>query len=142
MSHTQTISQFKAAKDLKFLWEGPFHKTEIEVKIPDLSHNKFNVGGDWGPMYTIDLEAESPLKIKYLDTKTNEVDQYALEQRNIKLNSPMLASEREQFPFYFKFSDERKGLDFQLYLDIDSKVSKVEVLRSCDAVKLFDKSLA
>lgn len=142
MSRTSSISEFKTAKDLKFLWEGPFHKTQIEVCIPDLSQNKFNVGGDWGPMYTIDIDAASPLKIKYLDIKTNELDQYALEQRSISLNSPLLAQERELYPFYFKFSDEHKGLDFQLYLDADSKLSKVEVLRSSDAVKLFDQSLA
>ena len=142
MSNLNNFSKFSTAKNFKFICEGPLNKTEIELHIPDFSQNEYNVSGDWGPNYEISLNAQAPLQVRYKDLNSQHEEAYSLEQRIFRMNSPMLHKVRSEFPFVIELSDERKGLNYQLYLNNETELGKVEVLRSNDSVALFNEVIA
>lgn len=102
-----------------FIWGSPMNSTDVEVTLPDLSKLEYSVWGDWGPMYKFNLTDQAVVKIKY-----NE-DEYNSSQKQLKIESPMLARERDELPFYIIIEDQSKNLKFKLYIDTDYNLAKV-----------------
>lgn len=118
-------------KNFKFTWNDPMHTTEVEISVPNVSALKHSVWADWGPMYTFELTEFESVRIKYNDSVFDST------QKKLRIESPMLAAERECYPFFLIVEDSVKNLNFHLYLDTDYDLGKVEVIRGKDRVKLF-----
>ena len=141
MAKSIVVSDFMNSKNLKFVWDAPLHKTEVQIMIPEFHENKFEITGDWGPMYHISVNPENPLQVGYKDLKSGIEDNYTLEQRSFKMESPMVYKVRKDFPFMIQIKDEGKGFDFHLYMNTSADLGKIEVFRSSDSVKLFDSTI-
>jgi len=128
-------------KSIKFIWNSSLHSTEITINIPDFSNSKYQVSGDWGPMYKIDIEPTHPINISYFDIISKNTDHYNLDEKSFELNSPMLAEERDVFPFYFKVLDKNKNLSFHLFTNKKSEVERIDIFRTDDNVKLYSSSV-
>ncbi len=114
-------------KTVKFCLNSLFDKTEVEIKIPDLSQNRYSVWGDWGPMYTLQLNPKSPIRITFhLKDRSEE---YGLDCKTVQLNSPMLVDERKEFPLCFEIEDSAKDLKYHVFLDSSGTPKKVRVFQ-------------
>ncbi len=123
-----------SSKTYSFEWSDPVHKTKVEAEIPDLEKLGYSAWADWGPMYAFQVKPNNPLKMSY------NGDEYELRQQQLRIESPMLASERERYPFYLLIEDDHKGLDLYLYLNSSHDLGKVRVVRREDGIKLFEKA--
>ena len=119
-------------KNYKFKWKDPMHSTLVEVKLPDLTQLEYSLWGDWGPMYTFRLLENEKLLLKY-NGETAKVT-----QDKLNVDSPAYATDRDQYPFYFSIEDQAKKLKFNLYINKNYDLGKVEVIRTKDKVKLFE----
>ena len=109
------------------------NSTDVEVTLPDLSKLEYSVWGDWGPMYKFNLTDQAVVKIKY-----NE-DEYNSSQKQLKIESPMLARERDELPFYIIVEDQSKNLKFKLYIDTDYNLAKVTEHRIRNNVYTYEE---
>ncbi len=116
----------------RFVWDDPMHSTEVEIFVPDLTKLRYSVSGDWGPHYTFKLNEFESIAIKY---NGNSFDST---QKWLYINSPMMADEREAYPFLLKIEDSAKHLVFHLYINSDHEFGKVDVIRSQDGTKLYE----
>lgn len=115
-----------------FKWNDPLRKTNVEIRLPNLQSLKKSVWGDWGPMYTFELKSDRPITISY-DNRSKKLD-----QKSLLIESPMIADEREQFPFYILVEDNDYGFHHYLYLDRKFDLGKVVIKRVADRIKLFE----
>ena len=92
---------------------------EVKISTPDLRDNEASVWGDWGPMYTCELDGHQAVVIEYRCAATGRRAKHVIRPQVIKLNSPMLATERERCPFELEFVDTVRGLHFMARLDTD-----------------------
>lgn len=121
-------------KTFKFSMSDLVNSTDVEVTTPNLENLKFTVWGDWGPMYTFDLTSEEQVEIKY------NGDSFFSSQKKLSVDSPMLAKERDEFPFVITVEDDIKELKFKLYIDKKNEFSKVEVSEIVSGTKLYRMS--
>ena len=96
-----------------------FEKTKIEIVLPDLRNLKFEKWGDWGEMYEFELKATDPINVTYNGKSKT------LEQSHLRVESPIVADERNKFPFYFVIEDSENEISFFLYLDSSYNLKKV-----------------
>lgn len=119
-------------QSFKFKWDDPMHSTVVEVSIPDLSKLEHSVWGDWGPMYTFQLNEFEGISIKYNENLFDSI------QKQLRVDSPMLAAEREVYPYFLIVEDSKRHLNFHIYINTDYELGKVQVIRSSDYIKLFE----
>lgn len=97
------------------------HITQVEVRLPELSKLRYQLWADWGPMYSFTLAPEDPLMICYNDVTVK------LEQKKLRLESPMLVKRRAKYPLFFIIEDFERELIFELYLDRDDALGEVRI---------------
>ncbi len=115
-----------------YKWDETLHSTNVEIQLPNLQKLKNSVWGDWGPMYTFELIDEEPITISY-----NGKDR-KLDQKLLLIESPMIADEREKYPYYILVEDGEFGFNHYLYLDRKFELTKVVIKRLPDHVTLFE----
>lgn len=118
-------------RKIQFEWEGPFEKKKVQVFLPKMESLKYDMWGDWGPMYEFKLNPQELIKISY------NLEYYSLEQRSLTIESPMEASVRKKFPFYLVVNDPKRGRAFKLFLDKSYELAKIEVSELQCADKVF-----
>ncbi len=123
-----------SGSQFSYKWEDALHKTDVEIRLPNLRKLKSSVWGDWGPMYSFQLEPEDPISISYNGKERR------LEQKTLPVESPTLAAEREQFPFYILIEDNEYGFNHLLFLDKTFKLKKVVVKRMRGREILYENS--
>lgn len=123
-------------------WDTHFINTKITVTTPDLENLQVATEGDWGPMYKFALDAKNLPRITYLDKKTEFVDSYLLDDKVLYIESPILASVRQETPFIYKITDERKGIDIHFFMDQNHTLKEYWIVRSEDKVNLYKKITA
>jgi hypothetical protein len=123
-----------SGKIYNFLWQDPLHEIDVMLTLPDFSQLNYKLWGDWGPMYTFQLKGDDPIEISY-NGKVN-----ALEQTELEVNSPMLASERKEFPFMLIFKDPMRGITINLLINHDYELGKVKICREIDNINLYEKA--
>ena len=119
-----------------FELDGPKKSIQVEVNLPDFKKLKSSVWGDWGPMYTFELSDEQAVGVKYNDTHAFNIE------TQLCINSPIFAIERREHPFYIIIEDEEKKLKFNLYIDNDYQLGKVEAVSDKEKVKIFENQKA
>ncbi len=117
----------------KFSWGKPMNETQVEVSIPNLRELKYSVWGDWGSMYSFDLTEEEPIRIKYNN------DEVEIIKSKLRIESPMFTRERKVFPYFLVIEDQNRGLKFNLYINDEYSLGKIEVIETKNMVKLFEK---
>jgi hypothetical protein len=120
-----------SGKEYQFKWQDNFHQTDVKIKLPNLLNKKFSMYGDWGPMFSIEIEPTDQLAVSY------NGESYNLEQKVLKIESPMVAEERKIYPLFIVVTDDIKGMCFRVFLKKDLSFGKVEVKRIEDDVKLY-----
>jgi hypothetical protein len=118
-------------KEYQFKWQDNFHQTDVKITLPNLLNKKFTLYGDWGPMFSIEIEPTDQLAVSY------NGETYNLEQKLLKIETPILAEERENYPLYLVVNDDIKGMCFKISIKKDLTFGKVEVKRIEDDVKLY-----
>ena len=108
-----------AKKNYQFEWIDPMHNTRVEVDVPDLTKLKYSLWGDWGPMYTFQINEHDSLKIRYNGENVDST------QKTLRVDSPLLFSERIHHPYVLKVEDDIRHLAFHLYLDPDLNVGNI-----------------
>ncbi len=119
-------------KVFPFCWEDPMHSTQVAIAIPDLANLNYSVWGDWGPMYTFNLSNGHKVRIQYNDVS------FDTSQVQLRVESPLFAKERDDYPFYLIVEDPKRDLVFYLYLTKTYELGKVQVFRTIDNVMLFE----
>lgn len=124
-----TLHPFSGSR--RFSASFKFGPTEFEVAVrtPDLCSCATSMWGDWGPMYTCQLEPEQCIEIRYRRVHDGRAARYTLNPPTMALNSTMLAAEREKCPFYLEFVDVARSLKFQVYLNREGEFDHLEVER-------------
>lgn len=118
-------------REISFLWKDPFHSIDVTIEIPEISENQISVWGDWGPMYTVSVDVQRPLKIFYKWESCARNESYSLDMvSEFRLNSPMLAIEREKTPFYYEIEDPQKDVVFELYLDASGDFHRAKIFQN------------
>lgn len=115
-----------------YRWEEVLHKTDVCIQLPNLKVLESSVWGDWGLMYNFRLKPDQPILITY-----NEQSR-ALKQSSLQIESPMLADEREKFPYYILIEDKEYGFNHYLYLDRNFKLAKVTIKRIEDRIQIYE----
>jgi hypothetical protein len=121
-----------ANSTFQFSLQDPFHSTDVLVQLPDLTKVRYTVWGDWGPMYTFHLDPNDQVLISY-NSQSRRLDQNIL-----LVESPVVAKEREQYPFYVLVEDKKLQLKIFLYLNPNLKLGKVVVQRMTDRAVLYE----
>lgn len=124
-------------KKFEFEWSDVFSTTKVNVTLPDLIHSKYKMTADWGTCISIDLEPCETISLCYNGEDHN------LEQKKLKIESPILKKERDQYPIYLKLEDDIKGINYKVYFNHKLDVGKVDIerLRS-DEIVLNDQQNA
>lgn len=119
-------------KSFVFVWNDVLHQTKIQVSFPDLKTCSCSVWGDWSPMYAFDLAPDNPLFVSYNGEKRK------VEQKKLRIESPIVASERDELPFVAIIEDEKHGFKILLYLNPNFELAKVVIERIEDRACLFE----
>lgn len=113
---------------------------DIEIETPDLSGLEPSVWGDWGPMYTFELEENSTIRITYRCHALGIENEHEIPVSTMQLDSPMLYPVRKKHPLFLYFRDPLRGLDFEGYLDTAGEPAHLEMKQSSlgkDVAKLL-----
>lgn len=100
---------------------------ELEVSTPDLRANPVSVWGDWGPMYTCELDPSQTVTIRYRCPVSGRSAAYEFSPPKIEINSPMLATQRKRWPYVIELVDAARGLRLFAYFDAEARFDHVEV---------------
>ena len=112
------ISAFVTPKSFFASTEYDGEKFELEVQTPDLSDVEPTVDGDWGPTYYFNFDAPRSVRVIQRSADGTIVAESAIELSRIVLDSPMIYSERQEFPLYLRFADGARGIEFAGHLDV------------------------
>lgn len=134
------LSKVLAEKNVAFTWRSYLKEVTIRLAIPDLTGNPFSVGGDWGPCYTISLKAGQKIGVEYREGKDENVASHSLAPEYIRIESPILASERRKHPFVFVLEDKVKLLQYTLYLNLSGQVQSVRVKPLPEVVEVLSST--
>ena len=96
----------------------------VSIQLPDLSKIVPREWGNWGPMYFFELTPENAIQLGY-DGKMSSLD-----QSNIRIESPIFATERKVYPLYCVVHDTQYDLSFKIFFDAAAQVAKVKVNNS------------
>ena len=121
------LSAFLSSKQIRSTFELEGRTFEIELETPDLSGCESSVWGDWGPMYTFDLESNDEVRVTYRCAAVGSESEYELRLATIELNSPMSFATRQKRPFFLRLADRARGLAFSAYLDPVGCPAELEV---------------
>lgn len=127
--YLMNIQELFSNQTYAFKWKTPLEEAQVSVKIPDIRKSDYQVWGDWGPMYTFQLDEKNLVEISYNDQS------YTLDTKQLKVESPTLFNERKELPFYISIKDSKKGLKFNLFLDRENSLKKVDVYKEADTYK-------
>ncbi len=103
------------------------HSYRIELETPDLSDCPRSVWGDWGPMYTMELDEPDCVHFGYRCEALSIAGRHPIASPTIRLNSPVLWARRQRTPFYIGLEDSASGLCFAGYLDRQGRPAELEV---------------
>ncbi len=81
------------------------------------------------------ISPEDPILLEYNDNITR------LSDTCLGIYTPMLASDRQQTPFYVELRDAEKQIKFRIYVDKDQAPCKVRIIRY-DDVELMGHTLS
>ncbi len=110
-------------KHIKFNWTDALQSTKIDIRIPDLKGLECESWGDWGPTYDFYLNPEEPIVLE-IDQKKRKLDQKVL-----RIESPILAVDRKKTPYFFVIEDKELGFRFSIYLDKNFNLHRVSATR-------------
>lgn len=108
-------------KNYSFQWNHLMKPIKVDITIPNLSGLKHSVWGDWGAMYSFELDNNQSIALSYDETPAN------ITQKKLQINSPMLASVRDNYPYYLVVEDEAKNIKMNLFIDQNYDLGRVEV---------------
>ena len=64
-----------------------------------------------------------------------------LDNKQLILESPMLADERRELPLYYIIEHKERGLRYFLYVNDDFDLKKIKIIRIEDKVCLYEQVL-
>jgi hypothetical protein len=114
-------------RKLEFKYRSNFQDNVIEITIPNLEGMPYSQWGDWGPMYSYNLNADYTIKINVKNQDKQDLDSYEVYLPCLTINSPIQAKEREQYPLYMHIPIKERDTDVDLYFDHQGVLSKVKV---------------
>lgn len=115
----------------EFFWKDVLKTLKVKVILPNLKDLKKTVWGDFGPMYSFDLDPKSPIQISY------DGDEKTLDQKTLRIESPILVEDRNTHPYYVLVEDQEYGFQIYLYLNKGFYCDRVLVKRLSDQVILY-----
>lgn len=116
-----------SGKTLEFAWKQEGKPRNTRIAFPELIHNPLRTWGDWGPMHSIRLRPHQQILV-FTRLDEGNIEQVShLMPAQLLLESPMLASEREECPLVLTIEDQWRGFRYRLGLDHAGDVSSVEV---------------
>lgn len=135
------VKNFINGKNVVINWTAPLYQVEVTIIIPKLAENKYQVFGDWGLNYNVDINPEQPIKLTYKNMKTGDSEEICLDQNKIKISSPILNEIRKDYPYFYTVIDDKKDFRFELYADNTGDIKKVDIFRLEDEVMLYTQSI-
>ena len=130
----ETLHPFFASQSFGTRFEIGGTEFEVQVRTPDLSACSASMWGDWGPMYTCELEPEQRVEITYRRVHDGRAARYVFSPPTMGVNSPMRTVERERCPFYIEFLDAFRSLEFQVHLSREGTFDHLVVERAHPAL--------
>lgn len=122
-------------KVVRFSWQE--QQRDFEIQIPPLGENQCQMWGDWGPMYTIEMQPDKLVQVKHSSKNLACQESYSLENKIISVQSPTKALKRDQQPLFYVIEDIRAGLVYHIFMDKMGQPNEVKVLRGYDMETLF-----
>ncbi len=144
MESTELIERVLAPQDISSVITDPWGvESRFRIQLPELRSAPRQVWGDWGPMYTVTVPEDRAITL-CISTRTGETLRETVAARQIQIESPMLADERELTPLVMKLPLNRSGLSLHLFYDAEGLPKRAEIERlAVEADKpLFDVKIA
>lgn len=110
-----------------------FTPTQIELRVPDLTDFPRESWAVWGPMHEIKTARDVRITVKIDFPIGNDIETPAIESylrpHSIRIESPILAKEREKTPLVKTIEWSERGIIFYVYFDTELNIARTEIRR-------------
>ncbi|TNE95348.1 MAG: hypothetical protein EP326_15365 [Deltaproteobacteria bacterium] len=110
------LAKILEKKQFKFRYRGVLSDHEVSIHLPDLTGKEYNTWGDWGPMYQFKLNSDYPISIE-INSQTGLSETLRVHLSILRIESPMSATEREEYPLFMTIPIEDRNSKIELYFN-------------------------
>ena len=118
MNSTDLIDLVLSGDRVSFVITGPWaQRTTVELALPDLRSARRACWGDWGPMYKVSVPPDRPIGMRVHAPDGGPSIAQTLDLTEVRVESPILASTREQTPLVMTLPLVDHGVCVSIYFD-------------------------